>query len=69
MEEIFEMGMKEKILRKDDPKKLVLSFRAMRDGVLNWMFVIPQSTEEWAKELWIDFWLGVKERSDKYEKC
>jgi AcrR family transcriptional regulator len=68
MEEIFEIGMQKGILRKDHPKKLVMSYRAMRDGVLNWMYVIPESNDEWAKELWIDFWLGIKERNDTYEK-
>ena len=67
MEEIFLQGMRQGIIRKDDPARLMMFFRAMKEGLLNWMIAIPKAEETWAAEFWVSFWLGIKERSEEYE--
>lgn len=68
MTEIFLEGMRQGIIRKNDPIRLMMSFRAMKEGLLNWMIAIPKAEESWAAEFWTDYWLGIKERSDSNEK-
>lgn len=59
LEALFLQGMEQGIIRRDDPAKLMLSFRAMREGLLNWMIAMPRSEEEWIRSVWKDFWLGL----------
>ncbi len=62
LEVLFLQGMEQGIIRRDDPAKLMFSFRAMREGLLNWMIAMPRSEEEWIRAVWKDFWLGFKAR-------
>jgi AcrR family transcriptional regulator len=64
MLEILEEGMRQGIIRRDIPSKVLLSYRAMRDGLLLWMRIVPELTGEWIQVFWKDFWLGIKERND-----
>ena len=64
MEQTFTEGMQRGIIRRDDPRKLMSSFRAMEEGLLNWMIAFPESEEGLVKEIWVDLWLGLKERTD-----
>lgn len=64
MEALFLQGMEQGIIRRDDPAKLMFSFRAMREGLLNWMIATPRSEEEWIRTVWKDFWLGFRARPD-----
>ncbi|WP_054697019.1 TetR/AcrR family transcriptional regulator [Syntrophomonas palmitatica] len=64
MEALFFQGMEEGIIRRDDPAKLMFTFRAMKEGLLNWMIATPKSEEEWIRAVWKDFWLGFRARSD-----
>lgn len=59
--------MQRGIIRRDDPQKLMSSFRAMEEGLLNWMIAYPKSEEALIKEIWADLWLGLKERTDGNE--
>ncbi len=68
LEALFLQGMEQGIIRKDDPAKLLFSFRAMREGLLNWMIAIPTSEEEWIRAVWKDFWLGFKARPSTEER-
>lgn len=67
MEHTFSEGMQQGIIRTDDPGKLMSTFRAMEEGLLNWMIAFPKSHEELVKELWVDLWLGFKERAERNE--
>lgn len=67
LEVLFLQGMEQGIIRRDDPAKLMLSFRAMREGLLNWMIGMPRSEEEWIRAVWKDFWLGFKARPGSEE--
>lgn len=67
MEDTFTEGMQQGIIRQDDPYKLMSSFRAMEEGLLNWMIAYPESEEGLVKEIWVDLWLGLKERTDNNE--
>lgn len=67
MEDTFSEGMQKGIIRRDDPAKLTSSFRAMEEGLLNWMIAYPKSEEGMIKEIWVDLWLGLKERTDSNE--
>lgn len=62
MEEIFEEGMRQGLIRNDNAKKMTISYRAIREGILNGMMIIPELKEEYIKDFWKDFWLGVKGR-------
>ncbi|MFD2444941.1 TetR/AcrR family transcriptional regulator [Bacillus sp. CGMCC 1.16607] len=64
MEEIFLSAMDEGIIRRDIPSKLVMSFRAMRDGLLSWMLVVPGINEESIGSFWNDYWLGLACREE-----
>jgi AcrR family transcriptional regulator len=67
LEDTFAEGMQRGIMRQDDPEKLVSSFRAMEEGLLNWMIAFPKSEEGLVKQIWMDLWLGFKERGDQVE--
>lgn len=62
--EILAEGMQKGIIRRDIPAKVLVSYRAMRDGLLLWMRIVPELTGEWIEVFWKDFWLGIKERND-----
>lgn len=68
LEALFLLGMERGIIRRDDPAKLMFSYRAMREGLLNWMITIPHSEEEWIRDVWKDFWLGFKARPESEEE-
>lgn len=62
MLEILIEGMQQGIIRRDIPAKMLLSYRAMRDGLLLWMRIVPELSGEWIEVFWKDFWLGISER-------
>lgn len=63
MEEIFQEGMHQGLIRNNDPKKMTMSYWAIREGLLNGMMIIPElRKEEYIKGFWEDYWLGIKER-------
>lgn len=62
MEEIFQEAMEQKVIREDKPSRLVMSFRAMRDGLLSWMLVVPEIKEEHISSFWKDYWFGLENR-------
>ncbi len=62
---IFSEAMDSGVLRQDDPMKMVLSFRSMCEGLLNWMLVIKGFKEEWIEDIWRDLFLGMKRRNKK----
>ena len=63
MEEIFAEEVKQGRLRDDCPVKMSWSFRFMREGILNWMMIVPKlRKEELIKAFWTDLWLGLKKR-------
>jgi len=63
MEEIFAKQIKQGQLRDDCPQKMSWSFRFMREGILNWMMIVPKlRKEELIKTFWTDLWLGLKKR-------
>jgi AcrR family transcriptional regulator len=64
MLEILLEGMQQGIIRRDIPSKMLMSYRAMRDGLLLWMRITPELSGEWIEVFWKDFWLGIKERND-----
>jgi AcrR family transcriptional regulator len=68
MEDTFTEGMRCGIIRQNDSSKLVSSFRAMEEGLLNWMIAYPEAEEGLVKEIWGDLWLGFKERNESDEK-
>ncbi|WP_276661751.1 TetR/AcrR family transcriptional regulator [Syntrophomonas wolfei] len=61
MLEILGEGMQQGIIRRDIPTKMLLSYRAMRDGLLLWMRIVPELSGEWIEVFWKDFWLGIQE--------
>jgi|GEM_PF-332258 len=63
MLEILVEGMQRGIIRRDIPSKMLMSYRAMRDGLLLWMRIVPELSGEWIEVFWKDFWLGIEERS------
>ncbi len=63
MLEILVEGMQKGIIRRDIPSKMLVSYRAMRDGLLLWMRIVPELSGEWIEVFWKDFWLGLQERS------
>jgi len=63
MLEILSEGMKRGIIRRDIPSKMLMSYRAMRDGLLLWMRIVPELSGEWIEVFWKDFWLGISERN------
>lgn len=62
MEAIFEDAMTLGIIRQDLSSKKVMSFRAMRDGVLMWMGTRPEFNSEWVDAAWSDYWFGLLPR-------
>ncbi|HWP96124.1 MAG TPA: TetR/AcrR family transcriptional regulator [Syntrophomonadaceae bacterium] len=64
MLEILGDGMQRGIIRRDIPSKMLISYRAMRDGLLLWMRIVPELSGEWIEVFWKDFWLGIQERKD-----
>ncbi len=62
LEEMFRQGMERGIICKGDSGKMVWSFKAKRDGVLGWICVSTELTEESINDFWNDFWFGVKKR-------
>lgn len=64
MLEILSEGMQQGIIRRDIPSKMLMSYRAMRDGLLLWMRIVPELSGEWIEVFWKDFWLGLQERKD-----
>lgn len=63
LEDIFEMGMRKGEIRRGEALKMVMSFRFMREGLLMFITHSQDLREEWIKEFWNDFWLGIKERN------
>lgn len=63
MLELLEEGMQQGIIRRDIPSKMLVSYKAMRDGLLHWMRIMPELSGEWIEVFWKDFWLGINERS------
>lgn len=64
LEESFQQG----VVRKDNSRKMVMSFRALSEGIINTMHIIPSFKQEWIKDFWSDLWLGLKGREATYEK-
>lgn len=64
MLEILGEGMQQGIIRRDIPSKMLVSYRAMRDGLLLWMRIVPELSGEWIEVFWKDFWLGIQGRKD-----
>ncbi|MFT4413022.1 TetR/AcrR family transcriptional regulator [Fredinandcohnia humi] len=62
MEAIFQEAIKKNEIREDKPSKMVMSFRAMRDGLLTWMLLVPQINEELVASFWDDYWYGLSSR-------
>ncbi|MHB8126260.1 MAG: TetR/AcrR family transcriptional regulator [Desulfitobacteriaceae bacterium] len=63
MEEILAKGIEQGRLRDDCPLTMSWSFRAMREGIINWMMMAPElRKEEYIKAYWTDLWLGLKKR-------
>lgn len=72
MLEILTEGMQQGIIRRDIPSKMLVSYRAMRDGLLLWMRIVPELSGEWIEVFWKDFWMGIKgndEYIDESEKA
>jgi AcrR family transcriptional regulator len=58
---IFELGIKQGLIRKGDTKKMVISFLAYRDGLMYWMKT-SQEISETDLQYFIDiYWLGLKD--------
>lgn len=57
---IFQEGMEQGIITQGYPQKKVMSFRAMRDGVVAWLLLLPQLNEEWISDFWSDLWNGLQ---------
>ncbi|MCX6826897.1 MAG: TetR/AcrR family transcriptional regulator [candidate division Zixibacteria bacterium] len=68
MLEILKEGMQLGIIRRDIPSKMLVSYRAMRDGLLLWMRIVPELSGEWIEVFWKDFWLGIQGRNDGYDE-
>ncbi|MDD2619674.1 MAG: TetR/AcrR family transcriptional regulator, partial [Syntrophomonadaceae bacterium] len=68
MLEILCEGMQQGIIRRDIPSKMLMSYRAMRDGLLLWMRIVPELSGEWIEVFWKDFWLGIQGRKDSDER-
>lgn len=62
MEHIFSEAMEHGMIRHDQAARLVMTFRAMREGLLTWMRIIPDLKEEWIHTFWSDLWLGLEKR-------
>ncbi|UNC91330.1 TetR/AcrR family transcriptional regulator [Candidatus Contubernalis alkaliaceticus] len=63
MEKIFEEGIEKGFFRKDCPIRMSLSFRFFREGIINWMMVMPElKKEKYIKNFWRDLWLGLKKQ-------
>lgn len=69
MLEILGEGMHRGIIRRDIPSKMLLSYRAMRDGLLLWMRIVPELSGEWIEVFWKDFWLGIQENKGAADEC
>lgn len=67
MLELLEEGMQQGIIRRDIPSKMLISYRAMRDGLLHWMRIVPELSGEWIEVFWKDFWLGINEKSGELD--
>jgi len=64
MLEILGEGMQRGIIRRDIPSKMLVSYQAMRDGLLLRMRIVPELSGEWIEVFWKDFWLGIQERNE-----
>lgn len=64
LEEIFDRGMQQGIIRKGDPRLKVWSFRAKRDGVTAWISSSPDLNENSIQGFWDDYWFGVSGREE-----
>jgi AcrR family transcriptional regulator len=63
MEEILAKEIEQGQLRNGSPLIMSWSFRAMREGIINWMMIAPElRKEELIKAYWTDLWLGLKKR-------
>lgn len=63
MEEILAKEIEQGQLRNGSPLIMSWSFRAMREGIINWMMMAPElRKEEYIKAYWTDLWLGLKKR-------
>jgi AcrR family transcriptional regulator len=69
MQDIFALGIKEGVIRSDSPAKMFWSYRILREGILNWMLIVPDLKKEDIRCLWTDLWLGIKGRGEENEKC
>lgn len=59
LEEILAEGMEKGVIRKDNVAKMAFSYRALREGLVNWMLIIPELyKDEYIEGLWRDLWLG-----------
>lgn len=65
--EILMEGMQKGIIRRDIPSKMLISYRAMRDGLLLWMRIVPELSGEWIEVFWKDFWMGIQGRNELEE--
>jgi len=61
LEDIFAQGVSQGLLRDNNVKKMTLSFRALREGLLNGILIFPEMKEN-IKDFWTDYWLGIKWR-------
>lgn len=68
MLELLEEGMQQGFIRRDIPSKMLVSYRAMRDGLLHWMRIMPELSGEWIDVFWKDFWLGINEKSVEFDE-
>lgn len=61
IEVIFAEGIRQGILRDDDPVKMSWSHQMMRDGFVTWMLTTPEpNKEKYIKAFWNDLWFGLK---------
>jgi len=64
IETIFAEGIRQGILREDDPVKMSWSHQMMRDGFVTWMLTSPEpNKDKYIKAFWNDLWFGLKKSS------
>lgn len=62
IEEILNNAMDQGLIRKDHPERVYMSFRAMCEGVIYWMFVAKKIDDEHIEGIWNNLWLGLQRR-------
>ncbi len=60
MESIFSSGMRDGTVATDDPARLMWSYRVFREGLLNWMIILPELKPECIPGFWQHLWNGLK---------